>query len=89
VHMLLMSYAGEQAQEDLIASIGLDMDRDILTKRSIITSQSLADQWRQLVLGPLLKLDGSDTYLSYVVVLDALDEYGGENDVKIILRPLG
>jgi hypothetical protein len=24
--MLLMSYAGEQAQEDLIASIGLDMD---------------------------------------------------------------
>jgi len=26
VHMLLMSYAGEQAQKDLMASIGLDMD---------------------------------------------------------------
>jgi hypothetical protein len=26
VHMLLTSYAGEQAQKDLIASIGLDMD---------------------------------------------------------------
>jgi hypothetical protein len=62
--------------------------RDILTERSIIISQSLVDQWRQLVLGPFLKLDGSDTYLSYVVVLDALDECEGENDVQIILRLL-
>jgi hypothetical protein len=62
--------------------------RDVLTERSIITSQSLADQWRQLVLGPLLKLDGSDTYLSYIVVLDTLDECEGENDVQIILRLL-
>ena len=61
---------------------------DVLTERSIITSQSLTDQWRQLVLRPLLKLDGSDTYLSYVVVLDALDECEGENDVQIILRLL-
>jgi hypothetical protein len=62
--------------------------RDVLAERSIITSQSLADQWRQLVLGPLLKLDGSDTYQSYIVVLDALDECEGENDVQIILRLL-
>jgi hypothetical protein len=62
--------------------------RDVLTEPSIITSQSLADQWRQLVLGPLLKLDGSDTYPSYVVVLDALDECEGKNDVQIILRLL-
>jgi hypothetical protein len=40
------------------------------------------------VLGPLLKLDSSDTYLSYVVVLDALDECEGENDMQIILRLL-
>ena len=62
--------------------------RNVLMERSIITSQSLADQWRQLVLGPLLKLDGSNTYLSYVVVLDALDECEGENEVQIILRLL-
>jgi hypothetical protein len=62
--------------------------RDVLTEPSIITSQSLADQWRQLVLGPLLKLDGNDTYPSYVVVLDALDECEGKNDVQIILRLL-
>ena len=53
-----------------------------------ITSESLADQWRHLVLGPLLKLDGSDTYPSYVVVIDALDECEGKNDTRIILRLL-
>jgi hypothetical protein len=62
--------------------------RDAVTERIIITSQSLADQWRQLVLKPLSKLDGSDTYPSYAVVIDALDEYEGENYVQIILRLL-
>src|SRR2546423_8912577 len=61
---------------------------DVLTEPSIITSQSLADQWRQLVLGPLLKLDGRDTYPSYVVVLDILDECEGKNDTQIIQRLL-
>jgi hypothetical protein len=62
--------------------------RDVLTKHSIITSQSLEDQWRQLVLRPLLKLDGSNTYLPYVLVIDALDECEGEKDIWIILRLL-
>jgi hypothetical protein len=61
---------------------------DAVTERSTTRSQSLADQWRQLVLKPLSKLDGSDTYPSYVVVLDALDECEGENYVHIILRLL-
>ena len=62
--------------------------RDILTKRSIVTSQSLTDQWHQLVFGPLSKLDGNNTYLSYVVVIDALDEYDSETNMRIILRLL-
>jgi hypothetical protein len=33
--------------------------RNVLTERSIVTSLSLTDQWRQLVLGPLSKLDDS------------------------------
>ena len=33
--------------------------RDILTENSIVTRQSLTDQWHQLVLGPLSKLDGN------------------------------
>jgi hypothetical protein len=45
---------------------------DAITERSIIASQSLADQWRQLVVRPLLKLEGKDTYPSYVVIIDAL-----------------
>jgi hypothetical protein len=35
--------------------------RDTVTERSNIASQSLTDQWRQLVLGPLLKLGNSYT----------------------------
>jgi hypothetical protein len=61
---------------------------DAITERRIITSQTLADQWRQLILGPLLKLDGSDTYPSYVVVLDALDECEGEDYVRTIIQLL-
>ena len=48
--------------------------RDTITGRSNIASQSLIDQWRQLVLGPLSKLGNSDIYLSYIVVIDALDK---------------
>jgi hypothetical protein len=34
--------------------------RDVLAERSIVASQFLTDQWRQLVLGPLLKLEKPD-----------------------------
>jgi hypothetical protein len=61
---------------------------NVLTEHSTITSQSLADQWRQLVLGPLLKLDGTDIFQSYIVVIDALDEFEGESYVRIILQLL-
>jgi hypothetical protein len=61
---------------------------DAVTEHSNIASQSLADQWRQLVVRPLSELDGSNTYPSYVVVIDALDECEGENDTRIILRLL-
>ena len=61
---------------------------DAVTECSIIASLSLADRWRQLVLGPLSKLYEGDTYPSYLVVIDALDECEVENDVQIILRLL-
>jgi hypothetical protein len=40
------------------------------------------------VVLPLLKLEGKDTYPLYVVIIDALDECEGENDIRIILRLL-
>jgi hypothetical protein len=62
--------------------------RDVLTERSIIASLSLTDQWCQLVLGPLSKLDDSDIYQSYVVVIDALDECEGDKYVRTIIQLL-
>ena len=60
---------------------------DAITDRSDIASQSLRDQWRQLVLGPLSKLDGKSCWSSYILVVDALDECDDEN-IRIILRLL-
>jgi hypothetical protein len=62
--------------------------RDAATEYRNIASQSLVDQWRQLVVRPLSKLDSSNTNLSYVLVIDALDECEGENETGIILRLL-
>jgi len=62
--------------------------RDAVTEHSNIASQSLADQWRQLVLGPLSKLDDSNTYPLYLMVIDALDECEGENYVQTIIQLL-
>jgi hypothetical protein len=61
---------------------------DAVAERNDITSQSLQDQWDQLVLRPLLKLDGNGCYSSYVVVVDALDECENDNHVGIILKLL-
>jgi hypothetical protein len=60
---------------------------DAISKRSDIADQSLRDQWRHLVLGPLSKLSGSDCY-SYILVVDALDECDDENNIRIVLQLL-
>jgi hypothetical protein len=61
---------------------------DAVTKRSGITSQSLRDQWHQLVLCPLSKLHGNGCHLSYVLIVDALDECDDDNNIRIILQLL-
>ncbi|PQE16458.1 WD40 YVTN repeat-like-containing protein [Rutstroemia sp. NJR-2017a WRK4] len=61
---------------------------DIITKRNDIVNQSLRDQWQQLVLLPLSRLNGSLSTSSYVLVIDALDECDNENDVQMILQLL-
>jgi len=61
---------------------------DAITDQSDIASQSLRDQWRQLVLRPLSKLDGHFHYPSLLLVVDALDECEGDNDVGIIIQIL-
>jgi hypothetical protein len=62
--------------------------RDAISKRSDIVTQSLRDQWQDLVLSPLSNLDGRDHRLRYAVVIDALDECEDQNDIQIILQLL-
>jgi len=49
-----------------------------------IASQSLHDQWRQLILQPFSKLKHK-SHLPFVLVIDALDECDGNNNIITIL----
>lgn len=59
----------------------------IVANRSNIASLSLQDQWRQLILSPLSKLEGN-LYQPYTLVIDALDECENGNEIQIILTLL-
>jgi hypothetical protein len=61
---------------------------DAVTERKDIASQSLRDQWRQLVLYPLSKLDSNGCQCSYILIVDALDECDDDNNVQVILQLL-
>jgi hypothetical protein len=61
---------------------------DAITERSDIASQSLRDQWHQLVLRPLSKLNGSSCQSLYILVIDALDECDNDNNIRAILQLL-
>jgi hypothetical protein len=61
---------------------------DTVMERDDIASRSLRDQWRELVLRPLSKLDANSCQSSFVVVVDALDECDDENNIRIILHLL-
>ncbi|KAF2632856.1 hypothetical protein BU25DRAFT_329647, partial [Macroventuria anomochaeta] len=58
---------------------------DALAERSNIVSQSLRDQWQQLVCRPLSKLHEPGPY---VVVVDALDECDSDDNIRIIVQLL-
>jgi len=59
---------------------------EAIAEHSDIANQALRDQWRQLILQPLSKLDNSFSHPSLLIVVDALDECEGENDIRIILQ---
>ncbi|CAG8982452.1 hypothetical protein HYALB_00014077, partial [Hymenoscyphus albidus] len=60
---------------------------EAVTNRRDIASLSLSEQWRQLILNPLLELQ-SGSPLSYILVIDALDECEHDRDIKTILQLL-
>ena len=54
-----------------------------------IKDQSLRDQWTQLILQPLSRLDENFfPSLSYIFVVDALDECEGEGNIRAIIQLL-
>ncbi|KAG4428261.1 hypothetical protein IFR05_016257 [Cadophora sp. M221] len=59
---------------------------DAIVEQSDIASLSLLEQWRQLILGPLQRLQKPPE--SYVLVIDALDECEGDENVRTILKLL-
>jgi hypothetical protein len=60
---------------------------DAVRERSDIIHQSLREQWSQLVLRPLSKVDNG-CHSSYVFVIDALDECNDNNNIRMILQLL-
>jgi hypothetical protein len=61
---------------------------EAISDDNVIASQDLRDQWRQIVLAPLLKLPDNSCPSSYVLVVDALDECDDDKNIRIILQLL-
>jgi hypothetical protein len=57
-------------------------------KRRDIANKGLYDQWHQLILQPLSKLDSDFPHASLILVVDALDECDDENNIRAILQLL-
>ncbi|MCJ1421928.1 hypothetical protein MMC32_008295, partial [Xylographa parallela] len=57
---------------------------EAITKHHNIAMQGLRNQWKELVVQPLSKLNGQWPTLS--LVIDALDECENQEDVKLILQ---
>jgi hypothetical protein len=62
--------------------------RDAIAERNDIASQSLHDQWQQLVLRPLSELGENREQSVYILVVDALDECDNDNNIRIIIHLL-
>ena len=61
---------------------------DTISKNHDIINKSLRDQWRQLILEPFSRLDGTCSRSTCILVIDALDECDGETDIPTIFQLL-
>jgi hypothetical protein len=66
---------------------------DAVAERGDVISQSLRDQWRDLVLRSLAKLHELEAEPepepeTYIIVVDALDECDGERDIRLLVQLL-
>lgn len=61
---------------------------DAKKENDTIATQSYANQWQQLILSPLSKLDRGYRPFTFVLVIDALDECEGDADITLLIRLL-
>ena len=61
---------------------------DAIIEQKDIANQTLSDQWRQLILRPLSRLDSGSSPSSYVLIVDALDECDSKDNIRMILQLL-
>jgi hypothetical protein len=63
---------------------------DAVAAHPKIATKSLSDQWKELVLRPLSRLDAAagEPPLPLVVIIDALDECSDEREIEFVLRLL-
>jgi NACHT domain len=61
---------------------------DAIAQHNDIASQTLHDQWSQLILRPLSRLEGNMHQPPLIIVVDALDECEGDDDIRGILELL-
>ncbi|KAF7507209.1 hypothetical protein GJ744_010891 [Endocarpon pusillum] len=61
---------------------------DAIKERSDIVSRTLRDQWHELVLRPLSKLNRKASSSSYILIVDALDECAKESDIRVLIHLL-
>jgi hypothetical protein len=57
-----------------------------LEKHQDVTNLSLTDQWKHLIVEPLINLESHLQRVRLLIVVDALDECDGDDDVRAILR---
>jgi len=61
---------------------------DAIKEHSDIGSRTLRDQWHELVLRPLSKLNRKAGSSSYILVVDALDECAKESNIRVLIHLL-
>jgi AAA ATPase domain len=61
---------------------------EAIAEHSNIANQALRDQWNQLIFQPLSKQEADSLPSPLLIVIDALDECEGENNIRAILQLL-
>lgn len=90
-----ISHASDKLLPTIAARLALrspalgQLIRDAISRDpNVASSKDRSYQWELLILKPLSKLEAGSLQQPLILVIDALDECDGDNDIKQILRLL-